>query len=118
MTFKHLIFVTITSLFIMNCSSTSGDDLSETPDPNPSTKITYDADIKSIMSSNCTSCHGNPKTNGAPTSYTTYTQVKNGINSIISRVNNVSNPMPQAGLMPQANRDLIQQWKDDGLLEN
>ena len=118
MKFKHLIFVTITSLFIMNCSSSSGDDLSETPDPNPSTKITYDANIKSIISGNCTSCHGSPTSNGAPTSYTTYTQVKNAVNLIISRINNASNPMPQAGLMPQANRDLIQQWKDDGLLEN
>ena len=118
MKFKHLIFATMTSLFLMNCSNSGGDDLSGTPDPDPDTKITYDANIKNILNNNCTNCHGSPTSNGAPTSYTTYTQVKNDINKIISRINNASSPMPQAGLMPQANRDLIQKWKDDGLLEN
>ena len=70
------------------------------------------------MSGNCTSCHGSPTSNGAPTSYTTYNQVRNDVDKIISRINNASNPMPQNGLMPLATRQLIQQWKDDGLLEN
>tara|TARA_R110000868_G_scaffold99106_2_gene272914 strand:- start:1147 stop:1434 length:288 start_codon:yes stop_codon:yes gene_type:complete len=95
----------------MNCSSS---DDADTPD----LIVTYDSDIKSIMSNNCTSCHGDPTTNSAPMSLTTFDQVKSNINNILSRINNASSPMPQAGLMTIENRNLIQQWKDDGLLEN
>jgi hypothetical protein len=52
-------------------------------------------------------------------SLTSYSLVKNAVENrgLIGRINSASNPMPQGGLMSQANRDLIQQWKDDGLLE-
>ncbi|GAA4900583.1 hypothetical protein GCM10023311_27780 [Flaviramulus aquimarinus] len=121
MKFKNLICVLVISVLLFNCSSDSNDDLipQEEEEMNPSPNaLTYDADIKSIFSNNCTQCHGSTPTNGAPTSYVTYAQVVNSINSIISRINNASNPMPQGGLMSQALRDDIQQWKDDGLLEN
>ena len=120
MKFKNLIYASAMLILLFNCSSDSNDDLApkeEEIDPDP-TAITYDANIKSIFSSNCTNCHGSQPTNGAPTSYTTYTQVKNSIDKIINRINNASNPMPQSGLMSQSLRDDIQQWKDDGLLEN
>lgn len=112
MKFKNLIFASIASLFLIHCSSNSDDDLS-VPDT-----ITYESNIKSIMSNNCNSCHGDPTTNGAPMSLTTYNQVKSNINNIINRINNASSPMPQSGLMPIETRNLIQQWQDDGLLEN
>ena len=123
MTIKNLFFVLMGSLLIINCSSTGGDDLVGTdptpnPDPDTTTKITYDANIKSIISNNCNSCHGNPPTNGAPTSYTTFSQVSGNVDGILSRINNASSPMPPQGLMPQSTRALIQQWKDEGLLEN
>lgn len=106
------------SLFFFNCSNSSYDDLTEGTPGTPTAKITYEANVKAIISSNCLSCHGSPTSNGAPTSYTTYTQVKNSIDIILSRINNTSSPMPQSGLMAQSLRDVIQKWKDDGLLEN
>ena len=112
MTFKNLIFVSFISFILFNCSK--NDDDEDTTD----LIITYDSNIKSIMSNNCTNCHGSPTTSGAPMSLTTYNQVKSNINNIINRINNTSSPMPQSGLMPIATRNLIQQWKDDGLLEN
>lgn len=122
MKYKNLILAFTTITFIVSCSNSSGDDLSETPDPdpNPTTKITYNANIKSILSNNCTNCHGNPTTNGAPMSLITYTQVVNAIQNrgLINRINSTTNPMPQSGLMSKENRDLFQQWIDDGLLEN
>ena len=118
MNFKNLIYMLGTSFLIFACSSGGDDPASPNPDPNPTAKITYNANVKSIIDGNCISCHGSPTSNGAPMSLTTYTQVKNNINAIITRINSSTNPMPQSGLMPQASRDLIQQWKDDGLLEN
>ncbi|MFH4967370.1 hypothetical protein V8G61_04110 [Gaetbulibacter sp. M240] len=89
-----------------------------TPDPDPTVKVTYNDDIQSVVSANCTSCHGNPTTNSAPMSLVTYDQVKNNIDIIISRVNSSANPMPPTGQLPTATRSLFQQWKDGGLLEN
>jgi cytochrome c5 len=122
MKFKNLIYLMIVPLILFNCSSSSNDDLTE-PDPAPvvpvpTVKVTYDANVKAIMSSKCTGCHGSTPSNGAPTSYATYNQVKNSIDKILGRINNAGNPMPQGGLMAQSLRDEIQQWKDDGLLEN
>lgn len=105
-------------MLFFTCSSSSSDDVNPDPDPGPTTEVTYDDDVKAIINSNCTSCHGATPTNGAPTSYTTYNQVKNDADKIISRINNAGSPMPPTGLMAQSLRDKIQQWKDDGLLEN
>jgi hypothetical protein len=117
MNFKNLIFSFVAAALLFNCSNNSNDDLIPTPDPDP-TIITYDGTVKAIIDNNCTQCHGSPTSNGAPISFITYTQVKNGVDNIISRMNNTTNPMPQSGLLPLATRNLIQQWKDDGLLEN
>lgn len=122
---KKIIPLIVITLLILGCSG--GDDgpstpNSNNPDPNPnnSTKITYNSHVKTIMNNNCTSCHGNPTTNSAPMSLTTYNEVKTAVDTrgLIERINNATNPMPQAGLMSQSNRDLIQQWKDQGFLEN
>jgi len=123
MNFKHLIYTLGVYSLIFSCSSGGDDPVSQPnpdpdPDPNPTTKVTYNADVKIIIDGNCISCHGSPTSNGAPMSLITYTQVKNNVNSIISRINSTTNPMPQSGLLPQADRTLIQQWKDGGLLEN
>ena len=118
MKFKNLIHVMAVTIIFFNCSSSSNDDLTEQAPELPTGKITYDANVKAIISNNCTNCHGSPASNGAPTSYSTYTQVKNSIENILGRINNASSPMPQGGLMTQSLRDDIQQWKDDGLLEN
>ncbi|MDO7170639.1 hypothetical protein [Mariniflexile sp. AS56] len=116
-----IMFTTI----LFGCSSSSNDDLTEAspnpdPDPAPTTKVTYNGSVKAIITSNCNNCHGSPVRNGAPMSLTTYAQVKASVEtgSLIARINSTSNPMPQSGLMSQNNRTLIQQWKDDGFLEN
>ncbi|TGV02712.1 hypothetical protein [Flavivirga rizhaonensis] len=118
MNFKKIIYTLAISGMIFNCSSNSNDDLTPDPDPDPNAKITYEANVKSIISGNCVQCHGNPTANGAPFSLTTFTLVKNRIDAIIPRINSSSSPMPPTGQMSSSNRNIIQQWKDDGLLEN
>lgn len=119
-----LAFIVLTTL-LMNCSSdsapsetTSNPDPTTNPDPTNNTSVTYNGNIAGVMSANCTSCHGDPVSQGAPMSLTTYSQVKSYIDIIIARVNSSTNPMPPAGLMPTNTRNLFQQWKDGGLLEN
>lgn len=118
MNFRNIFYFLTFTLLLFNCSNDSNDDLIGTPDPDPIAKVTYVADVKPIIDGNCISCHGNPTTQGAPFSLTTYTQVSSRVNNIINRINNSSSPMPPTGLMPQNLRDLVQLWKDDGLLEN
>ena len=111
---KNTFLFLLSSVLLFSCSSENDD--SEMIEAT----ITYDANIKNIINNNCTVCHGSPTTQGAPMSLSTYSEVKSAVETrdLIVRINSLSNPMPQSGLMIQANRDLIQQWKDDGLLEN
>ena len=117
---KNLICALAMLIILFNCSSDSSDDLSgqPDPDPDPTTKVTYNADIASIINSNCTQCHGSTPSNNAPFSLTTYDEVKGKVDRIIVRTNSSSSPMPPAGQINSSLRDMIQQWKDDGLLEN
>ena len=124
MNFKNFIYpFAITSLLLFNCSSGGDDPVSQPdpdPDPTPTTKVTYNANIKSIIDNRCISCHSSPPTSGAPFSLTTYTQVKNNVSGIINRINSSSNPMPPppASALSSTQKELIQKWQDDGLLEN
>lgn len=117
MNFKNLFSLLIITTLLFNCSSSSSNDEETMLDPD-STGLTYNDDIKSIITGNCTQCHGSPTSQGAPVSFTTYNQVKADVDKIISRTNNTSNPMPPSGLMSSDLRATIEQWKTDGLLEN
>lgn len=81
--------------------------------------ITYDADVSVIISNNCLPCHagGFP---AAGLNLEAYTNVRasteNG--NLLSRITNVSNPMPQSGLMAPDLIATIEQWAEDGFIEN
>lgn len=81
--------------------------------------ITYETHISIVMSTNCTSCHGgsNPQGNLL---LETYNQVRNSAENgtLIQRINDVANPMPPAGLMPASTRTLLDEWVQNGYLEN
>ena len=85
-------------------------------------RVTYTANIKSIMDNNCISCHS---TNGIVPyrPLTTYAEVKDAIENagLLDRIqleNGEPGAMPQNGRMPQGRIDLILQWTEEGLLEN
>ncbi len=121
MDFKNLTYISVIFLLMVNCSSDSTDDLLSDPTPTPTT-VTYNDNIKSIMTNNCISCHGSSPTNGAPMPLTTYSQVKSAVETrgLIARINSTSNPMPPSSSNPLSNADksLISKWETDGLLEN
>ncbi len=117
MNFKNLTYILAISVLLFNCSS-GGDDNTPEPDPIPET-VTYNGHVKAIINGNCGSCHANPPTNGAPSSYTNYNEVKTGVEgNIIFRINSAADPMPPTGRMSTNNRAIIQKWKDQGFLEN
>ncbi|TNJ43471.1 hypothetical protein KFZ70_16870 [Tamlana fucoidanivorans] len=120
MKYKILIF-TLSTISFYNCANDSEDDLTN-PNPIP-TVVTYNAHVKSIINTNCTSCHSDPAVNGANVPLTTYTQVKSAVqnNNLISKING-NGPgglMPLGGpKLPENLIDVIEKWETDGLKEN
>ena len=80
--------------------------------------VTYQRDIQPIIFNNCLTCHSsiNPA-NGL--TLESYSQVKNSTQngSLITRINDAANPMPQNGLLTASNRALFDKWKVDGYIE-
>ncbi|WP_299185163.1 hypothetical protein [uncultured Aquimarina sp.] len=114
---KFLIFCAI--LFNISCENDSEKDLI---DITPVTVVTYDNNVKSIIDSNCTSCHTDPPINFAPMPLLTFDQVKEAVDNraLLDRVSSedISFLMPSGGpRLPQATIDIILQWNTDGLLE-
>ncbi|MGY5352369.1 hypothetical protein ACXGQW_07380 [Wenyingzhuangia sp. IMCC45533] len=81
------------------------------------TRLTYTNNIKTIIDNNCLECHSSPVRNGAPFSLTTFNQVSNRAGRMQVRMNSVSNPMPQRGLIASDLRAMFDQWITDGKLQ-
>ena len=82
--------------------------------------VTYDADIKSIMDTECVSCHS---IRGGYRPLTNYAEVKQAVQVTnlldrIQRQNGEPGAMPQGGRMSPLKVAMILQWNEDGLHEN
>ena len=104
------LIVLILSVFV-SCSSDS-DDMEEVP-----TVVTYTNSVKNIINGNCLNCHGTPPTNGAPTSLTTYDEVKTAVQSknLIGRIE--SGNMPPNGSLSNSQITAIKNWQAGGFIE-
>ena len=107
------------TFIVLACTNVSESDLTN---EEPIGIITYNSNIKSLIDSNCLSCHSDPTRNGAPFSLTNFEQVsvraENG--SLLRALNKQTGEavaMPPSGRLPQATIDLIAQWIEDGQLE-
>jgi uncharacterized membrane protein len=108
-----------TTLFL-SCTTDSISDLTviETID-----EVSYQRDVKPLIDSKCNNCHGNPPTFGAPTSYTTYENVRNavlnqGLIDRITRPENTSGAMPLGGpRLSQNEINIIIQWSEEGFAQ-
>lgn len=105
------------TFLIVACTNESVDDLAGPPNTDP---VTFVDDIRPIMQSNCTSCHGTVPTNGAPNSLVTFDEVRNSAqnSNLINRINNTGAPMPPSGLMPIPTRAVFDAWVNGGYQEN
>ncbi len=117
---RKIILIVSSVLILSSCTNSSPDDLiDDTPLP---AQVTYEGQIKAIMTSQCLNCHNSNFASGN-LNLENYTLVRasteNG--NLIDRITrNVGDPliMPQNGQLPQASINLIIQWQSDGFLEN
>ncbi|MFZ9981434.1 MAG: c-type cytochrome [Cyclobacteriaceae bacterium] len=76
----------------------------------PASQVSFTADIKPILTGNCTGCHSN---------YNDYTSTKNDVEEILNRIQRQPGStgfMPQGGqALSAAQIELIKKWKEEGL---
>jgi mono/diheme cytochrome c family protein len=105
--------ILIASVVIASVAACKKKTTTTTPTPSTGTKVTYNADVKSIIDANCVSCHGASSKDGA---YYNYATIKASVGTIISDIN--SGNMPKgASKLAQTSIDKVKQWQADGLLE-
>jgi mono/diheme cytochrome c family protein len=66
-----------------------------------------------VFANSCIRCHGSSGAS-AGLNLQNYTQAKAAAAKIKSRINNANSPMPTGGLLPQAQRDIVNAWVDAG----
>ena len=108
-----IVLLAISGLFLFSCESTTIQDVSGVVS-NP----TYNAHIKPVMTSKCTSCHsgGNQYPN-----LETYSEVKDASQNgnLLCRLDaQCGNIMPQSGSLPQATITMINKWATNNFPEN
>jgi cytochrome c5 len=117
---KILTFILIS--ISISCTNDHEDDLLipvAPVDPNePIALKTYNNDVKIIIDNNCVACHAN----GASASFyplENYAQVKASAESgkLYGRMTDAVNPMPASGILPGTVTQIIEDWINDGLLE-
>jgi len=117
---KYLLIASLILLSLSSCDSSTYESLEESQIIVG--EATYETNVKSIINSNCVSCHSV----GGTASFrplTTYSEVKNAVLNTnlldrIQRQNGEPGQMPQTGRMSQDKINTILQWNADGLLEN
>ena len=112
---KKLVYLSIITIIIIGCTKAEIPLAGQVP---ITREVTYTKDIQPIIFNNCLTCHSavNPR-NGLILE--TYVQVKNSAQNgtLIARMNDAANPMPQSGLVTADKRALLDKWKADGYLE-
>ena len=118
---KKILFLSVTSAFLLSCTNDSASDLTNI-EPLPE-EVSFNTNIKIIIDNNCTSCHGSTPIPGTNLSLDTYEKVKEAVTNrnLIGRISmqeGSSTLMPQGGpKLPQNTIDLIIKWQEEGLLE-
>lgn len=108
-----IFLIALCSILVVSCESNTYSEVSgQTSNP------TYEANIKPIITSNCTSCHYG--TNQFP-NLETYSGVRSAclVNNLVCRIEgeDCGIRMPQGGKLPQPNIDLIKLWVSNGFVE-
>ena len=113
---KKLIYLSILLLLITTSCSSDSEEVIVIPPVN--NNITYTANIKTIIDSNCLNCHASPTVNGAPMALTTFQNVKDAVTDrgLIGRVENGSMPTTGDDLTP-TQVQTIKDWEAGGFKE-
>lgn len=117
---QKLLILFVMLFLLASCTNDSESDVIDNVTP---ASITYTNSIKSIMDTNCISCHGTSPTNGASISLKTYQNVKDaelnfGLILRISKAQGSAGMMPNGGTrLPQSKIDEVINWKNNGFKE-
>lgn len=116
-------FLVLVSISICGCSYDSeGDLIDASQEPiDPDVLVNYNDNISAIIQNACISCHSSPPVNGAPFALVNFDQVDQRASIILNRMSRQSGApgaMPPSGRLPQATIDLVEQWIENGQLEN
>ncbi len=106
-------------LHITSCTKSSTETSPSSPPPINTNEITYELNVEPIISRECKGCHSGSSAS-AGLRLENYNQVRSSTENgdLLERINDISNPMPQSGLMNQSNRDIIENWSKNNFLEN
>ncbi|WP_298150475.1 hypothetical protein [Flavobacterium sp.] len=105
-----IVMLAVAGMVVMSCESNTYDEVSVV-----TTNPTYLANIKPIMSANCTSCHSSD--GGQQPYLETYDDVKTAVESggLLDEINAPSGQgMPEIGRMPQHKIDMVNNWANNG----
>ncbi len=112
----------LSAILLAACSCTN-DSTSDLVDGTALDHVSYEQNVRPIIANNCLSCHGTTPQNGAPISLTTYSLVRNAVETkgLIGRISSeegASGHMPNGGpRLPQNLIDIIVQWETEGFPE-
>ena len=118
---KKILFLSVTSAFLLSCTNDSASDLINI-EPFP-VVVSFNTNIKIIIDNNFTSFLCSIIISGTNLSLDTYEKVKEAVTNrnLIGRISmqeGSSTLMPQGGpKLPQNTIDLIIKWQEEGLLE-
>lgn len=122
---KKIFVLSFIVLAITSCENKVGLPPVATPAPvapGACDTITYTKHIQTILTNNCTGCHNSSLASGG-VDISTYTGAKAKALDGRMKVRAIDNsdilkgPMPQSGLISQAERDLLQCWINNGALQ-
>lgn len=84
----------------------------------PLSDVSYETHVKPIIRGYCTTCHGGSAPS-AGVNLKTYKNVRHHAEKgmLLKRINDYKNPMPQGGLMPRNEREMILKWAKNNYLE-
>lgn len=80
--------------------------------------VTFEGDVRQLISEDCLNCHTNPPQNGAPFPLITFDEVMGRANDISNSINGRTVLMPPGINLPQSRINIIDTWIAQGLIEN
>ena len=106
-------FMLIAICILLSECTTAIIDEGETPDIIED--VTYEANIQIIMFNHCVTCHGGTVPT-AGLNLQTYENVRQSAENgtLLSRIEDSTNPMPPSGLLSTGDRALIAKWAEEG----
>lgn len=116
-TFKIVLLALV--LKIQSCTTAVIDKGNKNTLPPINKTVTYQTDIKSIMTNNCITCHAGPAPNaGLDLSNYQNTRYSAAQGNLVARMNSATNPMPPSGTLSPQTLQIIDKWIIDNLPEN